>query len=59
MCYPIYMVCLNSLVNGTRKQTKQKIQIKLVYLYCFVCFLVPFTEMFRHTTYVIRHNCGI
>jgi hypothetical protein len=47
-------------VNGTRKQTIQKIQIKLINLYkltLFVssvvfCFLVPFTELFRHTTYM-------
>jgi hypothetical protein len=22
-------------------------------MFCFVCFLVPFTELFRHTTYVV------
>jgi hypothetical protein len=21
-------------------------------MFCFVCFLVPFTELFRHTTYM-------
>jgi hypothetical protein len=26
--------------------------IKLIYLYLLFCFLVPFTERFRHTTYM-------
>jgi hypothetical protein len=28
-----------------------------VCIFCFVCFLVPFTELFRHTTY--RQPCRI
>jgi hypothetical protein len=28
--------------------------MKLICIFCFVCFLVPFTERFRHTTYLYR-----
>jgi hypothetical protein len=24
-----------------------------VRIFCFVCFLLPFTELFRHTTYTL------
>jgi hypothetical protein len=32
--------------------------IKLIcFIFCFVCFLVPLTELFRHTTYVLCLSC--
>jgi hypothetical protein len=29
-----------------------------VSIFCFVCFLVPFTELLRHTTYSVTNGCA-
>jgi hypothetical protein len=51
-----YVVCLKSLVNGTRKQTKQKIKNKLTLLAFKVIAILP-KEAFADSFQKVYERC--